>query len=1002
MANQRASSILPLYVLCTLLVSSAAAQATDLQADAVASWDFQTGSGDILKDVSGNGHHGRIVGAKWVTGSWGQGLKFDRAKRNYVSVPDSAALHVQPPYSLGVWFRTTSSQNNAVYLIKSGGTFTGCGVYYYGDSRAMYVDAKGVDKKLYHIGSSSKNLPNGNWHYAVATCGNGKQRLFVDGRMFAERDIPRDLTLDYSGTQGVQLGRWLGNGHFDGTMGKAYILKRALTPDEVRTLFAAERKSFKNNVTVNQAASRPTIDGHHDDACWKNQPVLEHFTQIDYDSSPPKKQTTVQLSFDDTNLYVAARCFEPNLSTVVAKPRPRDDPSAMKDDHLEFFLSPKNGSYYHLVLTAANVLLDRKCDYEIERKGYAPGAFSRFHADPSWNCRGIQTAVHKDAGTWSVEMLIPLSELGGATNVTRWRMNVARFDGHSRTVSSFSPLFQHLDQPESFSSLSFAGETAVLTRAEKTPVSVDLTPLAQTNYDTDSDGQPLIFANSYLRRGSYTTRPLRDDSSQTVKLFASLDEFEPATFSVRATGRELHNVRAQVSGDLKNARGEVIPASNIEIRIVELWRRQLNSRQHMYMERFLEKQTGVDIARHTTRRFWLTVHIPKQAVAGTYRTSIRITAGRSTIRQLTLEVEVLPLRLQQAAGMGYFMYLPTWGIPPSLRTEAYLKKIFVDMRLHGMTTATLYPYGLPFGNVMDVLRDSRLMKAGVPAIWLGADAVGPEVWKSTLDQAKKKNWPELALYLQDEPGNQQRIDNAKRLFAKLDQFRKRYPEHSRVRATTAIGETGIKALGSQYDIWIAGAGFDEKLVKASQQMDKLLWSYDCNLAPVDAESSRFYFGMWCWKTGIKGSALWAYADPGSTSSNAWDAVLKDVVNTELHYSFVRPTPEDLVPTIGWEAVREGIDDHRYLTTLSNLIRQAEAKGLSTDAKRAQGLLAKLTDSIDKNGHRARAQRGGATKRRMGNHYDRTSPHGERTTTDYVRFRRRLADEILRMRQVLRG
>ncbi|GIT28512.1 MAG: hypothetical protein Ct9H300mP1_05580 [Planctomycetaceae bacterium] len=90
--------------------------------------------------------------------------------------------------------------------------------------------------------------------------------------------------------------------------------------------------------------------------------------------------------------------------------------------------------------------------------------------------------------------------------------------------------------------------------------------------------------------------------------------------------------------------------------------------------------------------------------------------------------------------------------------------------------------------------------------------------------------------------------------------------------------------------------------------------------------------MWCWKTGIKGSALWAYADPGNTSSTAWDAVLKDVTNTELHYSFVRPMPDDLVPSIGWESVREGIDDHRYLATLSNLIRQAAGKGLSEGAE----------------------------------------------------------------------
>ena len=221
-----------------------------------------------------------------------------------------------------------------------------------------------------------------------------------------------------------------------------------------------------------------------------------------------------------------------------------------------------------------------------------------------------------------------------------------------------------------------------------------------------------------------------------------------------------------------------------------------------------------------------------------------------------------------------------------------------------------------------------------------------------------------------------------------------------MRTTTAIGSSGIKALGGQYDIWIAGAGFDEELVKTSQKMNKLLWSYDCNLAPVDAESCRFYFGMWCFKTGIKGSALWAYSDPGSTASDAWDAVLKDVVNTELHYSFVRPTPEDLVPTIGWEAVREGIDDHRYLTTLSKLIERARAKGLSSDSKRARGVLKHWLARIDTNGHQARAERGQATKRRMGNHYDRSTGSG--AAVDYESFRRQLAGEILRLQHALAG
>ncbi len=620
-----------------LIAGSAYTQVTTSQKDLVALWDFAAGNGTTLKDVSGHGHDGLIVGAEWVEGSWGRGLRFRRSRRNRVKIDDAPELHLQPPYSMGVWFRTTSSRNNAVYLIKNGGAFTGCGIYYYGDSRAMYVDAKGIDKKLYHIGGSSQAFPDGRWHHVVTTCGFGKQRLFVDGKVFVERTVPTDLVVDYSGTSGIHLGHWEGNGHLDGTLGKAYILNRALPPKEVRAMFDAEQKTFNDQVTIRRTARRPRIDGRMDDDCWKGQAALDYFTKVDYDSSPAGKPTTIHLSFDDDNLYVAARCDDPDGSTITARPRNRDDPRVAEDDRVELFISTRNGSYHHLVLTAANVLRDRKCDFEIEPNGYAPGGFSKFNADTSWNCTGIQTAVHRSDETWLAEIAIPLSELGGVKEGTVWRVNAARFHQLSKETSSFSPLFERLDQPAMFSSLRFSGDSAVLKRATKKPASVDVTHLAKTNYDIDSDGRPIVFANNYLARGSYTSLPQPGDNRRTIRLSASLGEFEPATFSVRATGRELHNVRATVTGDLKTERGDVIPASRIEIRIVELCRRQLNSRQHMYMERFLEKQTALDIARHTTRRYWLTVHVPERAQGGLYRTRIRITADESPVGNLDLQ-----------------------------------------------------------------------------------------------------------------------------------------------------------------------------------------------------------------------------------------------------------------------------------------------------------------------------------------------------------------------------
>ena len=54
-----------------MIAGSAYTQVTTSQKDLVALWDFAAGNGTTLKDVSGHGHDGLIVGAEWVEGSWG-------------------------------------------------------------------------------------------------------------------------------------------------------------------------------------------------------------------------------------------------------------------------------------------------------------------------------------------------------------------------------------------------------------------------------------------------------------------------------------------------------------------------------------------------------------------------------------------------------------------------------------------------------------------------------------------------------------------------------------------------------------------------------------------------------------------------------------------------------------------------------------------------------------------------------------------------------------------
>jgi hypothetical protein len=205
-------------------------------------------------------------------------------------------------------------------------------------------------------------------------------------------------------------------------------------------------------------------------------------------------------------------------------------------------------------------------------------------------------------------------------------------------------------------------------------------------------------------------------------------------------------------------------------------------------------------------------------------------------------------------------------------------------------------------------------------------------------------------------------------------------------------------LGHLYDIWIAGAGFDEKIIRKAKQMGKLLWSYDCGMGQVDAETSRYYFGLWCWKTGIKGAALWAYSSTQNTSENRWDYIEKNLENFELPYSFVWPAAAGPVPTVGWEATREGIDDYKYVTTLSNLIKQAKAAGLKASAQRAGRVLKQISDEIDVKGYSAGSRAGRATKRRLGALYDRSSPQDNIAKGDYNKFRYRIAREIMKLQK----
>ena len=90
--------------------------------EAVAFWDFEDVKGDVVPDITGNGHEGAIKGNVDVTdGKYGQGLKFDGKVGSVVIVENHKALQITEDITMEGWVFPTSP--NQGYVVGKQGSY---------------------------------------------------------------------------------------------------------------------------------------------------------------------------------------------------------------------------------------------------------------------------------------------------------------------------------------------------------------------------------------------------------------------------------------------------------------------------------------------------------------------------------------------------------------------------------------------------------------------------------------------------------------------------------------------------------------------------------------------------------------------------------------------------------------------------------------------------------------------------------------------------------------
>jgi hypothetical protein len=147
-----------------------------------------------------------------------------------------------------------------------------------------------------------------------------------------------------------------------------------------------------------RARQAPVLDGRNDDPIWQSAPKFDEFRQFaPHVDTIPTLKTEFQVAYDERNLYVFVRMFDPHPDSIMHALSRRDvrGPSDQIKIIIDSYDDKRSG--YEFAVNPDGV----KRDYAISNDA---------QEDDSWN--GIwDAATHVDALGWTAEFRIPLSQL---------------------------------------------------------------------------------------------------------------------------------------------------------------------------------------------------------------------------------------------------------------------------------------------------------------------------------------------------------------------------------------------------------------------------------------------------------------------------------------------------------------------------------------------------------------------------------------------------------------
>lgn len=470
----------------------------------------------------------------------------------------------------------------------------------------------------------------------------------------------------------------------------------------------------------------------------------------------------------------------------------------------------------------------------------------------------------------------------------------------------------------------------------------------------------MLFTRPITQPVYRTSIPSDAERMSFVSSFATLDEYEPVTFSVHAL-RDIHNLRVLIS-DLRSG-DHVIGKDRFDLRLATEWNMRYPSYNskgtYRRLPELLEAVTVNSFAKGTSQRYWATLHVPPDAQPGLYTGYFTVFDDESaTAVRLPIRFRVLGYTLQRDPAKRYsvYYYNPDYqfrGMTGDLLTTA-ARNEYAAMRRYGLDMFPTIPLHTRKG------ADGKTLDFHIPHPWtvdqmIAAGFQGPIPLAGGIWEFYKKHVPGGKIadhWLVDkQPANDDiyiEIEEAARRFVKECRARG-WPElvccpmdevapggaEFAAKVHAAIRRGGMKTFMTKdptsadaevyrrhdaVDIWCPSL-FSMPYEQVTTDPRYEYWCYPNHVAGQTKDRAtmqkggRMTYGFGFWRSGFTTLIPWHWR---------WIPYRQDQFNYlgDPDYSGTGNRMDEqgnVIPAIYWECFREGYDDARYLYTLQQAI-----------------------------------------------------------------------------------